>query len=94
MQELSQQENQQKMKSKNTSEDFEMKDEYDFTNGIMKPPRIKSPKDFNIPIYLEEDLREYFFGYTKENKLDETKYINGLLRKIKDKKEKRQKCLQ
>ena len=39
--------------------DFEMKDNYDFMNAKIRPPLIKSPKDFNIPIYLEEDLREY-----------------------------------
>ena len=67
--------------------DFEMKDNYDFMNAKIRPRLIKSPKDFNIPIYLEEDLREYFFGYTKEHKLDETVYINSLLRRIKDRKE-------
>jgi hypothetical protein len=64
-----------------------MKDHYKFSNAKRVESIVKSPKDFNIPIYLEEDLREYFFSYTKENKLDHGKYINGLLRKIMDKKE-------
>lgn len=75
------------MKSKTTLEDFDMEKEYDFSKAKTGKPLIKSPKDLNIPIYLEEDLREYFFTYTDENNLEETKYINDLLRKIMDKKE-------
>jgi hypothetical protein len=78
------QEKQIKTKLENGSSDTLMVDYSKAKNG---KPLIKSPMDINIPIYLEEDLRQYFFGYSKENNLDHSDYINGLLRKIMDKKE-------
>ncbi len=76
-------------KSMNGIEDMETDNDSftDFSNAKNGKPLIDSPKDFNIPIYLEEDLREYFFTYAGKNKLSKTKYINSLLRKIMDKKE-------
>ncbi|MBK6607883.1 MAG: hypothetical protein KBF99_09445 [Leptospiraceae bacterium] len=68
-------------------EQMEQEEEYHSATANIRPTQIKSPKDFNMPIYLEEDLREYFFTYTKEHKLDSTEYINKLLRKIKDRNE-------
>ncbi|MBP7281187.1 MAG: hypothetical protein KBA66_06415 [Leptospiraceae bacterium] len=58
-------------------------DELELKNISKTATRVTSSKDFNIPIYLEEDLRGYFFGYAKKHNLDETDYINNLLLKIK-----------
>lgn len=41
---------------------------------------LKKPEDMNIPIYLDKDLRAFFFKEVLEKGLNAGTYINQILR--------------
>ncbi len=41
---------------------------------------IEKPEDLNIPVYLDKDLRAFYFKDVFEKGVDAGKYINQILR--------------
>lgn len=57
-----------------------MKEEYDFSKGergkFYRPNAI-----LNLPVYLDQDVLDYFSGKAKAKGIDMQKLVNELLRK-------------
>lgn len=57
-----------------------MKKEYDFSNA--ERGRFYNPNaQFNIPLYLDQDVESYFAQKAKDKGIDIQKLVNELLRK-------------
>ena len=63
---------------KNSEEDFEMKDEYDFSNGIRG--RFYQPKKISTSIRLDDDIILYFKKKASEDKVGYQTLMNSALR--------------
>ena len=60
-----------------------MKKHYDFSKGIKG--KFYVPEDeINLPIYLEENNREYYMKLAKNNKVGISKLVNNMLSKDKE----------
>ena len=42
---------------------------------------VIKPEQLNIPIYLDKDLRKFYFGKAKELNVDPAHYVKSILRK-------------
>jgi hypothetical protein len=76
-------EKQKNMKKKYIMKDNEMKDEYDFSKGI-KGKFYREDANFNLPIYLDNELQSFISEIAKEQKTTITKIVNNLLFKDKE----------
>lgn len=60
-----------------------MKKHYDFSKGTKG--KFYIPEDeINLPIYLEENNREYYMKLAKNNKVGISKLVNNMLSKDKE----------
>ncbi len=60
-----------------------MKDEYDFSNGI-RGKFYREDANFNLPIYLDNELQSFISKIAKEQKSTITQIVNNLLFKDKE----------
>ena len=60
-----------------------MKDEYDFSKGI-RGKFYREDANFNLPIYLDNELQSFISKIAKEQKTTITKIVNNLLFKDKE----------
>ncbi|MBN2852050.1 MAG: BrnA antitoxin family protein [Clostridia bacterium] len=65
---------------KNKNENYEMKSEYDFSNGIRG--RFYSPKKKSTTIRLDDDVILYFKKKASEEKVGYQTLMNAALRKF------------
>jgi len=60
-----------------------MKDEYDFSKGI-RGKFYRENANFNLPIYLDNELQSFISKIAKEQKTTITQIVNNLLFKDKE----------
>ncbi len=63
---------------KNSEDNFEMKDEYDFSNGVRG--RFYQPKKVSTSIRLDDDIVLYFKKKASEDKIGYQTLMNAELR--------------
>lgn len=57
-----------------------MKKEYDFSKGVRGKFHI-DPENMDLPIYLNKDVREFYFSKAKEHGQEPSDLINDILLK-------------
>ena len=57
-----------------------MREEYDFSKG-KRGKFYHSNAQYNLPLYLEEDVLNYFSAKAKEKGVELNKLVNDLLKK-------------
>lgn len=57
-----------------------MKDEYDFSNAE-RGKFYRPVEELDIPIYLDEDVKNFFMKRVKNKEISLNQLINGLLKK-------------
>jgi predicted DNA binding CopG/RHH family protein len=67
------------IKQRERFDDYEMEDEYDFTNGIRG--RFYEPKKIPVSLRLDNDIILFFKKLASEKKVPYQTLINALLRK-------------
>jgi len=67
------------IKEKEKFDDYEMKDEYDFTDGVRG--RFYEPKKIPVSLRLDNDIVLFFKKLASEKKVPYQTLINALLRK-------------
>ena len=67
------------IKEREKFDDYEMEDEYDFTNGVRG--RFYEPKKIPVSLRLDNDIVLYFKKVASEKKVSYQTLINALLRK-------------
>ncbi len=67
------------IKQREKFDDYEMKDEYDFTDGIRG--RFYEPKKIPVSLRLDNDIVLFFKKLASEQKVPYQTLINALLRK-------------
>ncbi|MBL0708655.1 MAG: BrnA antitoxin family protein [Sulfurimonas sp.] len=67
------------IKQREKFDDYEMKDKYDFSNGIRG--RFYEPKKIPVSLRLDNDIVLYFKKLASEQKVPYQTLINALLRK-------------
>ncbi len=60
-----------------------MKDEYDFSKGI-RGKFYREDANFNLPIYLDNEIQSFISKIAKEQKTTITQIVNNLLFKDKE----------
>jgi len=60
-----------------------MKDEYDFSKGI-RGKSYREDANFNLPIYLDNEIQSFISKIAKEQKTTITQIVNNLLFKDKE----------
>jgi hypothetical protein len=63
--------------------DNDMKDEYDFSKGI-RGKFYREDANFNLPIYLDNEIQSFISKIAKEQKTTITQIVNNLLFKDKE----------
>ena len=67
------------IKQREKFDDYEMKDEYDFTDGVRG--RFYEPKKIPVSLRLDNDIVLFFKKLASEQKVPYQTLINALLRK-------------
>jgi len=67
------------IKQREKFDDYEMKDEYDFTDGVRG--RFYEPKKIPVSLRLDNDIILFFKKLASEKKVPYQTLINALLRK-------------
>ncbi|MFA7084491.1 MAG: BrnA antitoxin family protein [Arcobacteraceae bacterium] len=67
------------IKQREKFDEFEMKDEYDFTNGVRG--RFYEPKKIPVSLRLDNDIILFFKKLASEKKVPYQTLINAFLRK-------------
>ena len=67
------------IKEREKFDDYEMEDEYDFTNGVRG--RFYEPKKIPVSLRLDNDIVLFFKKLASEKKVPYQTLINALLRK-------------
>jgi len=67
------------IKEREKFDDYEMKDEYDFTDGVRG--RFYEPKKIPVSLRLDNDIVLFFKKLASEKKVPYQTLINALLRK-------------